>query len=699
MNFKLLTKSVLIFGMFIFSFASNVVAQTFKDDIMLQAFGWDVHEQTSVKAEGGLYNYLNNRAGTYSAAGFTVLWMPPPSKSTGGVGYIPTELFNFSQTVYGSEEQLKTLLSTLNNSTPKIHPMADIVVNHRGGSTNWTDFTNPTWDCHSITNTDEANFVTITGVRPCGTADTGEDFGAARDLDHTNAQVQNGIKEYLTRLKALGFDSWRWDVAKGFSASYFGDYITASSPYASVGEYWDGNANTLKSWVDGTGGKSTAFDFALYYKLSPALKGDYGQLSGGYPGLTGVFGYADKAVTFVDNHDTFVKTDSQIIGDNIMKGYAYILTHPGIPCVFFPHYYGGTYKKDNVTVVYVSYESAINKIMAVRKANGINANSSVVVSNAGSFYSAVVDGKVAVRIGPNSTWTPSGTGWVENASGADYKVWSKSAVNVAPTVSIATLGGSFVTGTTVPVSITATDDKVGSLIYYTTDGSVPTANSTLYTTPINVTATTTVKAIAVDTDGLLSGVASQTYTFLSLGNITVRFLPPASWVAPVNIYHWNAVPLANLANAVWPGKPMSGPDASGYYTYTFSNIASTNIIFNRGTGTPQTADIVGVSKSTCYNMSSGTLIEEVCANLGVNPLEVTPSKIILYPNPVMDYFKINIDVSSVYVYDITGRIVKQFKGSFGIDSEFEISSLDKGMYFVGIISNDRETSIMKIVKK
>jgi Tol biopolymer transport system component len=65
----------------------------------------------------------------------------------------------------------------------------------------------------------------------------------------------------------------------------------------------------------------------------------------------------------------------------------------------------------------------------------------------------------------------------------------------------------------------------------------------------------------------------------------------------------------------------------------------------------------------------------------------------------MDYFKINIDVSSVYVYDITGRIVKQFKGSFGIDSEFEISSLDKGMYFVGIISNDNGTSIMKIVKQ
>ena len=160
MNMKLLLKNTLLLGLFIYlGFSSMAKAQAFKDDIMLQAFGWDVHTQPSVSAEGGLYNYLNARASGYAAAGFTVLWMPPPSKSTGGVGYIPTELFNFSQTVYGSELQLKTLLNTLNASTPKIHPMADIVVNHRGGSTNWTDFTNPTWDCHSITSTDEANTV------------------------------------------------------------------------------------------------------------------------------------------------------------------------------------------------------------------------------------------------------------------------------------------------------------------------------------------------------------------------------------------------------------------------------------------------------------------------------------------------------------------------------------------------------------
>jgi alpha-amylase len=254
---KLLLKKTLLWSMLLFSIF-GLKAQAFKDDIMLQAFGWDVYNQSTVSTEGGLYNYLNNRAGNYAAAGFTVLWMPPPSKSTGGVGYIPTELFNFSQTVYGTENQLTTLLTNLNTSSPKIHAMADIVVNHRGGTTNWTDFTNPTWDCKSITSTDEANTGVITGVRPCGAPDTGDDFNGGRDLDHTNAQVKDGVKEYLTRLKTLGFDSWRWDMVKGFSASYVGDYNTASSPYGSVGEYWDGNVSNVRSWVDGTSKKSTA---------------------------------------------------------------------------------------------------------------------------------------------------------------------------------------------------------------------------------------------------------------------------------------------------------------------------------------------------------------------------------------------------------------------------------------------------------
>ncbi len=599
MNTKLsFRKVVFALGCFCVAFSSKVNAQSAANvnDIMLQAFGWDVHTQSSVVSEGGLYNYLKSRTGGFAAAGFNVIWLPPPSKSTGGVGYIPTELFNFSQTSYGSEAQLRALLTAFNTSTPRIHPMADIVVNHRGGTTNWTDFTNPTWDCHSITSTDEANYVAITGVRPCGTPDTGEDFNGARDLDHTNLQVQNGVKEYLTRLKALGFDSWRWDVAKGFSASYFGDYINSSAPYASVGEYWDGNTTTLKSWINGTGNRSAAFDFSLYYNaLQPAINnGNYAALSGN-PGLSGQYGYADKAVTFIDNHDTFVKPGSFTSSDNIMKGYAFILTHPGIPCVFFPHYFGGTFKKDGITVSYTANQTAIDKLMAIRKNNGINAYSSVVVSNAGAFYSATIDNKVVVKIGPGM-WNP-GTGWTLKTSGTDYAVWEKEIIADVPSLAIAPTGGTFAAGTIINAVLTANNNT--SSIYYTLDGSAPTtaSASAIGTKSLTINSTTTLKAFVQNTVGVNSAVRTEVYTYSSPTTFTVYFKKPAAWNAAVKIYYWGTT--GSAPAVTWPGVAMA-LDCGSWYKFTFpSTVSASSIIFNDGTS--QTADLSATAGIRYYD--------------------------------------------------------------------------------------------------
>ena len=61
-------------------------------------------------------------------------------------------------------------------------------------------------------------------------------------------------------------------------------------------------------------------------------------------------------------------------------------------------------------------------------------------------------------------------------------------------------------------NVTITCETAGANIYYTIDGSTPDANSTLYTAPIPVGTTTTVKAIAISgTDA--SGVATSTLTF------------------------------------------------------------------------------------------------------------------------------------------------------------------------------------------
>jgi sugar lactone lactonase YvrE len=61
-------------------------------------------------------------------------------------------------------------------------------------------------------------------------------------------------------------------------------------------------------------------------------------------------------------------------------------------------------------------------------------------------------------------------------------------------------------------SVTITDTTAGATIFYTTDDSTPTASSTAYTTPIAVSSTETLKAIATSSEYNDSSIASATYT-------------------------------------------------------------------------------------------------------------------------------------------------------------------------------------------
>ena len=69
-------------------------------------------------------------------------------------------------------------------------------------------------------------------------------------------------------------------------------------------------------------------------------------------------------------------------------------------------------------------------------------------------------------------------------------------------------GGTFTSAQTVSIS----DATAGATMYYTTNGSTPTTSSTPYTGPITVSATETLKAIAVASGDTNSGVASATFT-------------------------------------------------------------------------------------------------------------------------------------------------------------------------------------------
>ena len=114
---------------------------------------------------------------------------------------------------------------------------------------------------------------------------------------------------------------------------------------------------------------------------------------------------------------------------------------------------------------------------------------------------------------PNGGGDPS-TGGSGQASGGDSGSNSgnggsgSGSGSVTPTVNAPNFSGATQFEESTQVSMTG---PTGSEIHYTLDGTVPTAESTLYEGPITLSETTTVKAIAIK-DGVSSSVTSRTYT-------------------------------------------------------------------------------------------------------------------------------------------------------------------------------------------
>jgi alpha-amylase len=389
--------------------------------VLLQGFHWHSANYSSPN----WYNTLHANVGDLKTMGFTHVWFPPPSDSAAAEGYLPRQL-NVLSSRYGSSAELTNVVRAFTNNG--IKAVADIVVNHRVGSTGWSDLTNPNWTTHAIVNNDECNC----GL---GNPDTGDGFSAARDIDHRNVgEVQNGIIGWLNHtLKPVGFSGIRFDYVKGFSPSYAGQYANAFGAEFCVGELWtDLNLNNIDShrqqimnWIDGTGSSCGAFDFTTKGLLNDALaNGNYWRLRDATGKPQGALGWwPAMAVTFVDNHDTG-PSESCGNGQNhwsvpcgsVMEGYAYVLSHPGIPTVYYPHIYNWNLK------------TPIAALMAARRTAGVHSTSPVAIQQASQgLYAAIISGntrQLAMKIGPSS-WSPAGSGWTLQTSGNNYAVWIK----------------------------------------------------------------------------------------------------------------------------------------------------------------------------------------------------------------------------------------------------------------------------------
>ena len=413
-------------------------------DVLLQAFYWDSYRDHGYGRTKWM-DWLNNDAGNglswAEEAGqwFDLIWLPPMSNATGGTGYLPIKYSNLNSD-WGTKGYLEKLITTFHKNGARV--VADIVVNHVAGNAGWCSFAKLDFgeygkfepDASWICSTDEMNYDSGAGEckgKATGSPDDGygseANYEAGRDWDHNNAKVREMIKAYLKWLRNdIKIDGFRYDYCKGFHNSHINEYNSAAQAYFSVMEMWDGDVNVLQSHLNDAGWNTLTFDFATKYQaFNNGIAADnYGGLRGA--GLLGA-GKSRYAVTFLDSHDSFQRDDNEFCGsgnsmgvckDKILQCYAYLLSMPGVPLVFFPHW--------------VTFKDPIKKMINARYKTGVHSESSVNDEAGNGFYKATIsgtNGEIRVLIGPNSGYNDTPSGYTLAVKGTNYGVYYKATGN------------------------------------------------------------------------------------------------------------------------------------------------------------------------------------------------------------------------------------------------------------------------------
>jgi len=361
---------------------------------------------------------------------FDLVWMPPSGQG-GGVGYY-TKCYSNLDSDWGTKKKLLELIEKLHSHGCKV--LADVVINHHASNNGWakgfavnnfspygtyqisSKYICAGDECFESSSSDSRNLEK-------GNADTGTNDGGCRDLDHTSEYVQEMCKAYTKWLiNEIGFDGFRYDMTLGFAGQYLSKYNLASQPFFSVSECWS-DLSTIVNHLKATNYNTLAFDFPLKFKFNSWGGGSsYSNLKN--PSLR-VKGLTKYQVTFIDNHDTFHREDNQggeFLGYNtnisqkkrqIVEANAYLLMMPGVPCVFWPHWY--------------TFPNEINQLIAIRKQAGIHSESKVLEeAAAANKYSAIIVGhraRVFLRMGSKRSEYAAPAGYTLVLEGDNFDIY------------------------------------------------------------------------------------------------------------------------------------------------------------------------------------------------------------------------------------------------------------------------------------
>ena len=535
--------------------------------VMLQGFYWDSYDDSQ-------WATLEKQASDL-ASSFDLIWIPQSGNCGGtSMGYDDLYWFTNYNSSFGNEQQLRSMIKTF--KAQGLGTIADVVINHRRNVSSWTDFPAETYNgvtyqltYNDICADDEA---AKNGQKVGPNKDTGEGWDGMRDLDHMSTNVQKSVKAYLKfLLNDLGYIGFRYDMVKGYSASYTKMYNEDSKPQFSVGECWD-SSNTIKNWIDGTGKTSAAFDFQFRYTVrNAANNGNWARLiqqnEGNWPLVSSNYNngdYRQWAVTFVENHDTEKRSNAaqDPLKKDTLAANAFMLAMPGTPCVFLKHWQ--------------AYKPEIKAMIEARKLAGVTNTSSYTNFRSQAKYFANIikvgdKNRLLVVVGDEKQVEPNAGQWTKILSGYHYAYYLANDIETAWADK-----GSGDFSKAFDVTLTAVSANSEAKLVYTLDGSAPSASNGTQTASGSTIKIEGEKDVTLKVGLLIgsavSGIITRTFIYkeaekepevaipsfctINEGEVCAFFEAPSSWTNTICCWAWTDSPSDNFTFSQrknWPG--------------------------------------------------------------------------------------------------------------------------------------------------
>lgn len=363
---------------------------------IMQYFEWDI------PADGLLWRRVGAQAASLKAFGIDSVWLPPAYKGAAGgydVGYGVYDLYDLGEfdqkgtvrTKYGTRDEYLACIRALQEQGIRV--LADIVLNHRLGADEtelvqaeqydpenrlnritgeetisaWTKYTFPgrgkkysdfQWNWTCFNGIDWDNRTNQGGLYQFKGKDWNEDVDKDKgNFDYlmgANVDMKNpAVVEELIRWgkwyqDTTGIDGFRLDAIKHIDFSFYEKWLDAVRKHEgedsfAMGEYWSGDVDVLKEYLQNCGNRMSLFDVPLHFNFYNASR------SGGNYDMRKLFddtlvqANIFKAVTFVDNHDSQPGQSLESWVEPWFKPLAYaavLLRRDGLPCVFYADYYG-----------------------------------------------------------------------------------------------------------------------------------------------------------------------------------------------------------------------------------------------------------------------------------------------------------------------------------------------------------------------